>query len=132
MGQKKSSGVSTRDRGASVIEFAIIALPLLFITFIVIQAALVFYARSTALAAATQGAQAARAYGADPQVAGKNRAKNFLNVAGDGLRNTSEPVVAVTATDVTVTVNGDAISVIPWLDFDVSQSASGPIERFVP
>jgi len=44
-----------------------------------------------------------------------------------------EPEVEVTTsgTDVTVTVRGHAPSVIPFMTFDVSQTASGPIERFV-
>lgn len=122
--------VASRDRGAAVVEFAIVALPMLIVTFMVVQAALVYYARSTALAAATQGANAARAYNA-PSDAGKSRANNFLRQAGGGLRN-HDVAVDFGGTDVTVTVTGKAVSVIPGFDFGVTQSASGPIERFVP
>lgn len=123
------SHVTSRDRGASVIEFVIITLPLLMVTFMVVQAALVYYARSTALAAATQGANAARAYNAEHN-AGQLRANNFLSQAGGGLRN-HQISLSRTGTDVTITVTGNAVSVIPGFTFGVSQSASGPIERFV-
>ena len=118
-----------RDRGAHTVEFAIVALPLLIVTFMVIQAALVFHARSMALAAATQGAQVARGYGSSSG-AGKTKAEDFLGVVGQGLQ---DPEVEVTAsgTDVTVTVRGHAPSIIPFMTFNVTQTASGPIERFV-
>lgn len=118
-----------KDRGAQTVEFAIVALPLLIVTFMVIQAAFVFHARSVALAAATQGAQVARAYRSSP-AAGKTKAEGFLEDLGRGLRD-SEVEVVISGTDVTVTVRGRAPSIIPFLTFDVTQTASGPIERFV-
>jgi Flp pilus assembly protein TadG len=122
-------GLRPLDPGAHTIEFAIVALPLLIVTLMVVQAALVFHARSMALAAATQGANVARAYGSSP-AAGKSKSESFLGVIGQGLR---DPVVEVASsgTDVTVTVRGQAPSIIPFMTFDVTQSASGPIERFV-
>jgi Flp pilus assembly protein TadG len=121
--------VCAKESGAHTVEFAIVALPLLIVTFMVIQAALVFHARSMALAAATQGAQVARAYGSSP-AAGKNKAEDFLEVIGQGLRE-PEVRVASSPTDVTVTVTGQAPSIVPFITFDISQTASGPIERFV-
>lgn len=118
------------DRGSTAVEIAIVALPMLLVTFMVVQAALVYYARSTALAAATQGANAARAYGAS-SLAGQQRADDFLDRVGGGLRGHTVSMTT-TGTDVTITVSGHAPTIIPWLTFDVSQSASGPVERFVP
>ncbi len=117
-----------RDRGASVVEFVILVGPLLIVTLMVVQVALVYYARSTALAAATQGANAARAYNA-PAGAGETRANNFLTATGGGLRGHEVKVVS-DGTRVTVTVTGNAVSILPF-DFSVQQSATGPIERFV-
>ena len=118
------------DRGGGPVEFAVLAFPILVLTFIVVQAAFVFYARSTALAAATQGANAARAYNAPPN-AGVNRANDFLSRVGGGLRSPSV-AFSSTSTGVTVTVTGEAQTIIPGLRFNVTQSASGPVERFVP
>jgi Flp pilus assembly protein TadG len=128
---RRSTGRSAgRDAGSAAVEFAIVAGPLLLVTFMVIQAALVFHARSTALAAATQGAQAARAYGSTLTV-GKDKAEAFLEVVGQGLRD-PDVSVSTTGTEVTVTVRGNAPSLIPLMTFPVQQSASGPVERFVP
>jgi Flp pilus assembly protein TadG len=117
------------DRGGGPVEFAVLAFPILVLTFIVVQAAFVFYARSTALAAATQGANAARAYNA-PANAGVNKANDFLGRVGGGLRNPSV-TFSSTSTGVTVTVTGQAQTIIPGLSFTITQSASGPVERFV-
>ncbi len=101
--------VPREDRGSSPVEFAIVAGGLLVLTFTVVQVGLVFYARSIALAAATQGVSTARGYGAN-DAAGRARAQSFLDQAGDGLTNLN---IAISRgpTDVTVTVTGSAISV---------------------
>jgi Flp pilus assembly protein TadG len=115
------------DRGASPVELAIVSLGLLVLTFSVIQVGLVFYARSLAHVAATQAVNVARGYGATDE-AGRQKAVAFLNRAGDGLRN---PTITIrrTGTEVTVTVTGSAISVLPGLRFTVQQSAHGSVER---
>jgi Flp pilus assembly protein TadG len=119
------------DRGSGPVEFAILLFPLLLLTFMVAQAAFVFYARSTALAAATQGANAARAYNAGP-AAGGDRIDNFLDqVRGGGLRDTSYTVTNSGA-EVSVTVSGKAVSIIPFMTFEIAQRARGPVERWVP
>ncbi|WP_020525449.1 TadE family protein [Catelliglobosispora koreensis] len=121
------------DRGSGPVELAILAIPLLVMTFMVAQAAFVFYARSTALAAATQGANSARSYNASPN-AGIDRANNFLvQVRGGGLRNhTVSQTVNASGTEVTITVTGDAPSIIPFWTYHVRQRATGPVERWVP
>lgn len=123
------AGRRRSDRGDGPVELAVLAIPLLVVTFIVVQAAFVFYARSIALAAATQGANAARAYDTAP-AAGPDKSREFLGRIGWGLR---DPRVTMTSssTDVTVTVSGEAQTIIPGLSFTVTQSAHGPIERFV-
>lgn len=118
------------DRGSGPVEFAVLAFPLLLLTFMVVQAAFVFYARSTALAAATQGANAARAYNA-PLSSGPAKANDFLTRTGGGLKNPSVTIRS-TGTQITVTVTGEAQSILPGVSFAVTQSASGPVERFVP
>ncbi len=120
--------VATRDdRGSSPVEMAIVAGGMILLTFAVIQVGLVFYARSIALAAATQGVNAARGYNAVDS-AGVADARKFLDQAGDGLTNQSIDVRRV-GNEVTVTVTGNAISVLPGLTFQVNQSARGSVER---
>lgn len=123
-------GLRGGDRGAHTVDFAIVAAPLLLVTFMAVQAGLLFHARSVALAAATQGANVARAYGSTT-AAGEDKATRFLETVGQGLH--SPKVVAESnGTDVTVVVTGHAPSIIPFMTFNVRQTASGPVERFVP
>ncbi|HEX6684902.1 MAG TPA: TadE family protein [Candidatus Limnocylindrales bacterium] len=120
-----------KDSGSHTVEFVIVAGPLLLVTFMAVQAALVFHARSTALAAATQGANVARAYNSNT-AAGEAKALEFLDAAGQGLRDPEvEAIPSQTGTHMTVTVRGHAPSIIPLMTFEIAQSASGPIERFV-
>ncbi|MEU8088632.1 TadE/TadG family type IV pilus assembly protein [Micromonospora sp. NPDC049101] len=115
------------DRGSSPVEFAIIALPMILLTFAVIQTGLIFFAQSIALGAATQGVNAARGYQSSA-AAGESRATNFLSSAGTGLESQQVTVVR-TATEVRVTVTGQAITVLPGLSWTISKSAHGPVER---
>lgn len=116
-------------RGEGPVEFAILTFPILLFTFMLIQASLVWYAHSVALGAATQGANAGRLYGSSA-AAGRAKANDFLDRIGPAL---TDRVVTVTVTgnQVTVVVRGKARSVIPGMTFTVTQSASGPVERFV-
>lgn len=117
-------------RGEGPVEFAILTFPLLLLTFMLIQASLVWYAHSVALGAATQGANAGRLYGSSTAI-GRAKAVDFLDRVGPAL---SDPVVtaSVAGNEVTVVVRGKARSILPGLTFTVTQSASGPVERFVP
>lgn len=117
------------DFGDAVIEFAILAGPILIATFLVIQAAIVFYARINTLAAATQGANAARAHESSTTV-GHDKAMQFLEDNNFGFRNPNVTVES-NGIDVVVTVNATAVSVIPFMSFNVTQRAGGPVERFV-
>jgi Flp pilus assembly protein TadG len=119
-----------RDRGEGPVEFAILAFPMLLFTFMLVQAALVWYAHSVALGAATQGANAGRLYGSSAS-AGRTKAADFLHRVGPAMTDT---VVTsqVRGNEVTVVVSGKARSVIPGMSFTVTQSASGPVERFIP
>ncbi|GAA2353916.1 membrane protein [Catellatospora methionotrophica] len=131
--RRRSRSRACPDRGGSAVEFAIIAAPLLLVSLMVVQTGLYFYARSVALAAATQGANAGRQHGSTNDAARAN-ANDFLGRIGPGLQN---PVVVVTRdaanTEVTVVVTGRAVSVLPFVNpFEIRQQAHGPVERWVP
>jgi Flp pilus assembly protein TadG len=128
---RRDDGVSA-DRGAGPVEFAILALGMLTLAFMIVQAGLVYHARSVALAAATQGVNVARGYQNDPE-AGENNARRFLANVGDGLQDSevTHRIESNNGQAVVITVTGKAISVLPGLQFDIEQSARGSIERFV-
>lgn len=117
-----------RDRGSAPVELAILAPAILLALFASIQVAAVFMARSVALSAAQEATTAERVYDA-PAGAGQDRGASFLARAGDWL-GAGRVTVERNGDQVTSTVTGQAISLIPGFTFTVSQTARGEVERF--
>ncbi|MFF6969359.1 TadE family protein [Streptomyces anthocyanicus] len=119
------------DRGDASIQMAIVFPFVLLATIAVIQASMWYYARQIALTAAREGVTAARTYQAGP-ADGTARARQVLErTAGDSLLS-----VSVSARSdgerVRVQVSGTAQSMIPGVPgLTITQSASGPVERWV-
>jgi hypothetical protein len=104
----------------------------LFALLVVVQAAMWFMARDIALAAARQGADAARAYGA-PADAGPGAALIFIRSHGSGLLSGAiASSDGSTARTVQIKVTGRAPSLIPGLPIKVSETVQEPAERFTP
>ncbi|SHN42707.1 TadE family protein [Cryptosporangium aurantiacum] len=116
------------ERGSSPVELAILAPAVLLALFASIQVAAVFMARSVALSAAQEASTAERAFTAPPG-AGEDRGRSFLARAGDWLTD-GQVTVERDGQQVTTTVTGQAISLIPGFTFTVSQSSRGEVERF--
>ncbi|WP_425413202.1 TadE/TadG family type IV pilus assembly protein [Micromonospora matsumotoense] len=116
------------DRGANPVELAVVMPAVLVLLFGSIQIAAWFVARSTAMHAAQSGVNAQRVLDA-PAGAGEARARRFLGAAGDWLVG-ARTTCATTATEVTCTVTGKSLSVIPAVRFDVRQTAHGTVERW--
>ena len=105
-------------------------LPALFaVMFLGMQAALFYHARTLAIAAAQEGAQAAagqNSQGSD----GTGAATSFIaHAGGDGVLAGASATASRTATTVTVTVTGHSLSVIPGWNPVIVQSATVPIEK---
>lgn len=124
---------STRDRGANPVELAIVLPAILVLLFSSVQAAAWFVARATARNAAQEAVTAQRAYQA-PDGVGELQARDFLGRAGDWLGGwqSTPPSCATTATEVSCTVRGRALSVIPGIRLTVRETAHGTVERFTP
>lgn len=119
------------DRGANPVELAVV-MPVIFVLlFGAIQVAAVFIARSTAMHAAQSGVNAQRVLNAPPD-AGADRARRFLTAAGGWLVDWDSPGPScqTDATDVTCTVRGRSLSVVPGVDFPIRESAHGTVERW--
>lgn len=89
-------------------------------------------AQRTAQAAAEEGAAAARQFDGSAE-AGQARAQDFLSsVDNDGLESV-EVSASRGATEASVTVTGEAESLgwLPFLDRSVSETSTGPVERYV-
>ncbi|MFI7076543.1 MULTISPECIES: TadE/TadG family type IV pilus assembly protein [unclassified Micromonospora] len=119
------------ERGGNPVELAVVLPAILILLFGSIQVAAVFVARSTALNAAQSGVNAQRLHQA-PAGAGEERAARFLTQAGDWLVDWDDPGpdCTVTATDVTCTVTGRSLSIVPGVSFSIRQTAHGTAERW--
>ncbi len=126
-----------RDHGASPIELAILLPGIMILLFSSIQLAVYFLARSEALAAAQEGVTAQRAYQApacangSAACVGAMRANAFIDQSQGWLVG-GVPSVTTGATDVTVVVTGRSLALIPGVNWTVSQTAHGSIERVTP
>jgi Flp pilus assembly protein TadG len=118
-----------QDSGALTLSYVIIVPVFLLFLMIMIQVALWFLARSTALAAARQGVSAARVQPVS-LIAGRNAARAFARTSGSGFLLTPSAFTSRTATTVVVTVTGHVPSLVPGLPIRVSQAAQAPVERF--
>ena len=116
-----------RDRGNAAIEIAILMPAIVLLIFGAIQIALVFLARHTALAAAQEGVTAQRVYQA-PANAGKNKTNVFLRDHNDWITSTTVKVTT-DPENVTITVTGKAIQLVPFINLKVSVTAHGSVER---
>ena len=118
------------DRGALILSYAAV-LPFVFLfLMVVIQAAFWFLARDAALAAARQGADAARALNA-PRSAGPAAALAFARAAGAGyLQDPRATASGSSSTTVSITVSGHVPSFVPGLVVTVSETAQAPAEEF--
>jgi len=119
------------DRGSVTLQYVILIPAMFALIFTCIQVSLFSFARSVALTAAEEGADAQRAYGAAPGV-GEAKARAIIASQGDTLRNPNV-VVTVQGDEIVVTVTGLTQSVLPGFSgYHVTESASGPIEEFHP
>jgi Flp pilus assembly protein TadG len=117
------------ERGSAAVQTAMLFPVVLLLVFGLIQGALWFHARNIALGAAQEGARAASAEGG---AGGEQRAREFVgNLTGGTLIRDLDVREATTAEMVTITVAGNAPSLLPGVTgLTVRQSATAPIERF--
>jgi Flp pilus assembly protein TadG len=119
------------DSGALTLSYVIVFPAVLIALLFIVQAALYFMAHNLALAAAQQGADVAREYNSTDG-AGSAAALSLIRQDGSGMLETERAVATRTDTTVTVTVSGQAWSLVPGLPVTVNETVQEPIERFVP
>jgi len=120
-----------RDCGALVLTYVIIVPVFMLAIMVVIQGALWYLAREAALAAARQGADAARVPGAAAG-AGTRAALAFArNDASGYLLGPSATVAGSSAATIQITVSGHIPTFVPGLVIRMSQAVQAPAEKFV-
>lgn len=125
--------MSSRRRsegGFTTIEFMIVVPVLLLMLMMVIQAYLRIDAQRVAQAAAEEGAAKARQVGGSEQEA-SDTAYDYARRLSEGSLNGVHVSVNRGPEQATVTVTGTAVSLVPGLDLSVTQTSTGPVERFV-
>jgi Flp pilus assembly protein TadG len=120
------------DTGALTLSYVAV-LPFVFLVIMVaIQTSFWFLARDAALAAARQGADAARSLNA-PRAAGPAAALAFARQAGQGyLDNPVASAAGSTSSTVSITVSGEVPSFVPGLVARVTETVQAPTEEFRP
>lgn len=126
------------ERGASSLELAILAPSILALIFISIQTALWLYGRSVALNAAQEGVSRLRLVQPTlytPAIGEKVRTDieaYAQQLAGNSLGDAqvADPSYDNPKGQVSFTVTGETVSLVPGLTLKVSQTATGPIEQF--
>lgn len=118
-----------REAGSASVELAILFPLLLLLLLLVAQFGLWYHARHVALAAAEEGARAARV-DTGTATAGAARAERFVQDLG-GFFILDLRVSAARDQDIArVEVSGQARNVVPGLRLPIRQASQGPVERF--
>lgn len=128
-GPRRPAAWGRAERGSVSVQMVVLLPALFAVMFLGLQAALVYHARSVAIAAATQAARAAGADGGSTGDGTAAAAGFVASAGGADVLTGARATVARTATTATATVTGTAMSVIPGWAPRVSQSASVPVER---
>ena len=108
----------------------LVAPALLFALMLIVQFGLIFHARNIAEQAAQEGAAAARQF--DGTESRSRQATQFLSAVGPKTLQDRAVTVDRSLQTATVTVTGTVISVVPGLNLHVTETAAGPVERYVP
>ena len=125
----RHQGEGQSERGSTSIQLVLLLPALFSVMFLGMQGALVYHARTVAIAAAQEGARTAAGLdGTGP--AGAQDAYAFVaDAGGDDVLKAPYVSSIRSATTATVTITGRSPSVIPGWSPMVTQSASVPVER---
>ncbi|MET8731243.1 TadE family protein [Streptomyces parvus] len=119
------------DRGETSIQMAIVFPFVILLTIGTVQYFVFAHARSAALTSAREGVNAGRAYQSSPGAGAARAQETAGRIAGNTLRGPSASTAGSNAETMRVTVSGNALSLLPGITLRVSQTATGPRERWV-
>lgn len=125
---RRSRATARTDDGSSSIQAAVLYPVVMLLLLAVIQGGVYFHAQNVARTAASSAVQAARTATGTP-ADGHEAAARVLHQGGSSLRDVA---VAVDRgpTDVTATITGTSMTLIPGWHPGIRQTASGTVERF--
>lgn len=118
------------ERGSATLELALVFPVFLLLLLSAVQAGLYFYARAIALSAAQEGVDTARLQRHTLDQGATAARRSAVRASGGSLHHVAVTTSGSTPTTVRITVTGTAASLLPGLDWSVSQQAAGARERF--
>jgi Flp pilus assembly protein TadG len=118
------------ERGDTIVQTVIVAPALLLLIMLVVQFALIAHAQNVAEAAAQEGVSAARRFDAT-EADGQQAADVALSSLGPRMLTGRSISVGRTPESVTVTVTGEALTLVPGFGRTIVEASSGPVERYV-
>ena len=119
------------EGGSSAVELVLLTPVLMFAVFLIIQFALWYHARGIVLAAAQEGARAAQTEQGSA-AAGQARAHAYLDALGGDLVTDAAATVTRGPDTVVARVTGRAVNIVPRFTMTITESSTGPVERFRP
>ncbi len=120
---------SGAERGSAAVELVLLTPLLMVCVLVVVQFALWQHARHVLLAAAQEGARAARAQGATAED-GRLRAQDYIVQIGPDLVTAPTIEVDRSLDLVTARIRGQAVNIVPGVPLRVTATSAGPVERF--
>ncbi len=127
----RQAATGSGDHGSVSAETAVVLPALILLILLIVQTALYAHARNLSQSAAQEGLRAARLR-AGSAATGQTAATSFLAATAGTLLTSPTVSAARSPTTATVTVDGHAAAVVPFLTLTVHSTAAGPVERFVP
>jgi Flp pilus assembly protein TadG len=113
------------ERGVTSVELVVVTPVLLSLILLVVQVGLYFHASHIALAAAEEGARAARAR-TGTATAGEARARRFVNALGSGLLRSPVVTASRGPTTARVEVRAQVATVLPGFRLVVDRVVESP------
>ncbi|MFF5108801.1 TadE/TadG family type IV pilus assembly protein [Streptosporangium sp. NPDC000509] len=132
---RPGAGDRAGERGATVVELAIIMPVVLVVVLLIVQSALWFHGRQIADAAAREGARLARVDSESWQQDAESRAQELIRTIGPKLLEGATVTAWEEGDQRGVEVSASAVQVVPLLPsttFTVTARFGGPIECFRP
>jgi Flp pilus assembly protein TadG len=124
-------GLLRGERGAATTEAVLVTPVLLVLIMLVVQFGLWYHGSHVAVAAAQEGARAARLEGGSTE-AGTARARSFLDSLGREVVGRPQVNAERNPSRARVEVRGTAVAVVPGLHLPIRAVSEGPVERFRP
>ncbi|HEY3509815.1 MAG TPA: hypothetical protein VGL36_11675 [Kribbella sp.] len=119
------------ERGDDNVAAAVVFSAILLVAWAGLQTAIVLLGRGVALEAARDGVHAARLPPVDTTTAASAATGYVTRATGSWLDNVAAQAES-DGRNVVVTVTGEAVSLVPFARFPISQTSSGPIEELLP